>query len=324
MKCVLLAALVGVFAAGWVPDCLAAHDSIPPVPRKLWTRAAVCGTVTNFAYSVTRDGVAFEKPAKVYLPHGYDAPGNTQRYNVLYLMHGGGDNTSSFLLTPHGWLRLCDVLDHMIADKTIEPLLVVAPTFYDGENKKGAGDFKDATARTMEFHRELRTALIPRVEAAYRTYYRELALSAPGKTDENINQTRAHRAFGGFSMGALTTWYQLIRDVAAVKYYIPLSGDIWHFTDGKRDDFTTTAKWVDSELEKSPYRNDFKVFAYTGTNDIAGEPERKIVEALAESAPVFRYQRPDANLFFAMREKGAHFYGDVNQYLYFALPRLWK
>ena len=301
------------------------HASIPPVPRKLWSPAAKQGKIETFDYTVTRGGETWTKQARVYVPAGYDAADGHRRYNVLYLIHGGGDNEKSFLEPPAGWLRLRDLLDHMIADGEIEPVLVVTPTFYDGDAKKGGNSFQRATELTMNFNQELRTALIPRVESAYNTYYKDLAAATPDDVNGAIDKTRAHRAFGGFSMGALCTWYQLIRDCAAVKYYIPLSGDIWHFgPDAQRTDFVQTAKWVNEELEKSPYRNDFKVFGYTGTDDIAGTPQRQIVEALAAHAPVFRYGTADANLFFALREKGKHFYGDVNQYLYFALPRLWK
>ena len=74
------------------------------------------------------------------------------------------------------------------------------------------------------------------------------------------------------------------------------------------------------------------MYGYTGTNDVAGNPQKNVTEALHKYAPVFRYDtgaaqgrpRQDANLRFSMRQGGQHFYGDINQYLYFALPLLWK
>ena len=297
--------------------------NIPAVPQKLWSKAEKQGKIEVFSYEVKRGDVTWKKNARVYLPYGYKANDKKKHYNVLYLMHGGGDNSLSFLTPPQDWLRLWDVLDHMIADKQIEPLIVVTPTFYDDDENIGANSMQSATEQTMNFHKELRNFLIPTVENAYNTYYKKAAAKS-ASTDKNINATRQHRAFGGFSMGALTTWYQLIGDCAAVKYYIPLSGDIWHFSaDGKRDSYKEVALWVNSELEKSPYKNDFKVLGYTGTDDLAGTPQRNIVAALNAFAPVFRFNKPDANLFFSMREGGRHFYGDVNQYLYFALPLLW-
>ncbi len=296
---------------------------IPTIPQKMWTKAEKQGTVEVFNYEVKRDGKTLKKRARVYLPYGYDAKNKDKQYDVLYLMHGGGDNTTSFLTPPKDWLRLWDVLDHMIQDHQIAPLIVVTPTFYDDDENIGANGMNDATQRTMDFHKELREFLIPTVENKYNTYF--LLHKKMKNVNDRINVTRTHRAFGGFSMGALTTWYQLIFDCAAVKYYIPLSGDIWHFSaDGKRDSYKQVAEWVNSEIEKSSYKNAFNVFGYTGTDDIAGTPQRNIVAALNAYAPVFRYNKPDANLFFSMRQGGKHFYGDVNQYLYFALPLLWK
>ncbi len=296
---------------------------IPAIPQKMWTKAEKQGTVEVFNYEVKRDGKTLKKRARVYLPYGYDAKNKDKQYDVLYLMHGGGDNTTSFLTPPKDWLRLWDVLDHMIQDRQISPLIVVCPTFYDDDENIGANSMNDATQRTMNFHNELREFLIPAVENKYNTYF--LLHKKIKNVNDRINVTRTHRAFGGFSMGALTTWYQLIFDCAAVKYYIPLSGDIWHFSaDGKRDSYKQVAEWVNSEIEKTSYKNAFKVFGYTGTKDLAGNPQRNIVAALNAYAPVFRYNKPDANLFFSMREGGQHFYGDVNQYLYFALPLLWK
>lgn len=294
------------------------HADIPSIPQKMWSKAEKQGTVEVFNYEVKRGDITLKKHARVYLPYDYKAKNKKQKYNVLYLMHGGGDNSTSFLTPPKDWLRLWDVLDHMIQDGQIEPLIVVTPTFYDDDENIGANAMQDAINATMNYHKELRNFLIPAVETAYNTYYNK-------KDKEAVNNSRQHRAFGGFSMGALTTWYQLIGDCAAVKYYIPLSGDIWHFSaDGKRDSYKEVAQWVNAEVEKSPYKNDFKVFGYTGTKDLAGNPQRNIVAALNAYAPVFRFNKPDANLFFSMREGGQHFYGDVNQYLYFALPLLWK
>lgn len=304
-------------------------DNIPAVPQKLWTKAKNQGTVEVFNYDAKRaDGTSIKKHARVYLPYGYKADDKKHKYNVLYLMHGGGDNSASFLTPPKDWCRLWDVLDHMIQDKQIEPLIVVTPTFYDDDENIGENSMQNAIQATMNYHKELRQYLIPTVEKAYNTYfnaYTDNTNTSAAAVNSTINNTRKHRAFGGFSMGALTTWYQLIGDCAAVKYYIPLSGDIWHFSeDGKRDSYKEVALWVNAELEKSAYKNDFMVFGYTGTKDLAGTPQRNIVASLNAFAPVFRYKKENANLFFSMREEGQHFYGDVNQYLYFALPLLWK
>ena len=200
----------------------------------------------------------------------------------------------------------------------MRPILVVCPTFYDDDQNIGANRMEDATAMTREFHTELQNDLIPVVETKYNTYLK-------GTDSLAVTRSRDHRAFGGFSMGALTTWYQLAYGVNAVRTFIPLSGDIWVYdAQGKKQDARTSAEWVNGMLEKSPFAHDFQVYGYTGTKDIAGNPMKAVVEALGQYAPLFRYRTPDANLYFAMRENGEHFYGHINEYLYLALPVIFK
>lgn len=55
----------------------------------------------------------------VYLPPGYDGSGQT-RYPSAYLLHGRGD-------TQAAWQQMAPVLDEMIADGTVPPMIVVMP-----------------------------------------------------------------------------------------------------------------------------------------------------------------------------------------------------
>ena len=58
----------------------------------------------------------------VYLPPGYDAA-SRQRYPVLYLLHGGGDDDS-------GWSsigRAGFILDNLVAAKQAVPMVIVMP-----------------------------------------------------------------------------------------------------------------------------------------------------------------------------------------------------
>ena len=51
------------------------------------------GVVTTLTYQdATYGSVAFQ----IYTPPGYFSPGNTQRYPVLYFLHGSGDNETAF------------------------------------------------------------------------------------------------------------------------------------------------------------------------------------------------------------------------------------
>ena len=62
--------------------------------------------------------------------------------------------------------------------------------------------------------------LIPLVESRYRTYTQQTDL-------EGLQASRNHRAIGGFSMGAVTTWYALEYTLDYFKYFLPISSDGW-------------------------------------------------------------------------------------------------
>ena len=291
-------------------------DDVPPLPAAVREPAAQQGTVETFSYLARRDARTFSKHAHVYLPHGYDARDRRTRYDVVYLMHGGGDNSTSFFSDPRSPLPLTQVLDHLIATGQMDPVIVVTPTFYDDDQHIGANRMDDAVALTRRFHQELLHDLIPAVERHYRTH-----LTAPDSA--SIVATRQHRAFGGFSMGALCTWYQLAYGSDVVSRFLPLSGDCWVYDEqGTKQDAYAAAAWLSQQLLRAPYGRDIAVHAYSGTEDIAGTPERDLVHALDGTAP-FRYHQPDANLHFAMKQGGVHYYGDINEYLYHALPLLW-
>lgn len=307
-------------------DFDASIGDIRPIPDHIYLPAEKQGKIETFTYTATRGSEKISKKARVYVPFGYNPKDKKRKYNVLYLIHGGGDNTLSFLAPPSDWLPLKNVLDHLIAEGKMDPILVVTPTFYeDDENIKHSG-MMDAVKKTEDFHSEFHNDLIPAVEKAYNTFL-------SGTDSESISASRQHRAFGGFSMGALTTWYQLAYGNEDVKYYLPLSGDCWVYdAAGNKKSAEYAADWLNEMVGKSRYKDDFQILGYSGTKDIAGNPQRDLVRALDAHAPLFRYEPGGAldsidwnrNLRFAMKTDGEHYYGDINRYLYYALPLLFQ
>lgn len=83
------------------------------------------------------------------------------------------------------------MLDHRIENGDIPPLIVVCATF-DAQNR--AQSFSRSVEELSVFHRDLRENLIPFVESRYRT-------DAQDVTEAGLRASRAHRAFGGFSLG---------------------------------------------------------------------------------------------------------------------------
>jgi enterochelin esterase-like enzyme len=116
-----LTALTGLAAlnayVGYIPTLPALFGHLPA------TRGRTGSQVLRLSIGAPALDVP-ASPAYVYLPPGYDNPANaTRRYLVVYLLHGwpGG---------PLDWFRAVptqQLMDAMLADHLIQPMLVVAP-----------------------------------------------------------------------------------------------------------------------------------------------------------------------------------------------------
>jgi enterochelin esterase family protein len=148
-----------------------------PVPhgqiRQVWYRSGTLDT---------------QRRMHVYTPPGYDA--TSDKYPVLYLLHGGGDEDS-------GWStvgRAGFILDNLIAERKAKPMVIVmpngslprpanAPTVTPGQQPSPAAIAAFA-AWQNRFTDELMKEVIPVVEKEFR--------AANG---------RENRAIAGLSMG---------------------------------------------------------------------------------------------------------------------------
>ena len=119
------------------------------MPEKMLKECAKKGTVERFEYDTFTYDEDQNKPlhkgAWVYLPCGYD---NSSRYNILYLLHGGG-------VTEDWWFKMfpdtVTILDNMIADGICDPCIIVTPSYYREGNLE-----ENAEYVTEHFHMELR------------------------------------------------------------------------------------------------------------------------------------------------------------------------
>jgi enterochelin esterase family protein len=123
----------------------------------------------------------------VYTPPGYEA-GGTEKYPVLYLLHGAADSDDSW--TSVG--RANFILDNLIAAKKARPMIVVMPMGHtgpfsftapppprpDGKPSIGAEGFEDDFVKDIW----------PYIESHYR-----------------VQADQAHRAIAGLSMGGAQT-----------------------------------------------------------------------------------------------------------------------
>ena len=128
----------------------------------------------------------------IYTPPGYDNSTN-EKYPVLYLLHGGGEDE-------RGWAtqgKTDLILDNLIAEKKAKPMLIV---MIDGNmGTGGLAGFNENVLRSFE--NELKQAVIPFVEKNFRT-----------ETDAR------NRALAGLSMGGLQTLYAGIKNTNMFAY----------------------------------------------------------------------------------------------------------
>lgn len=268
------------------------------------------GSIESLEYTAANFNNGWDtKKLNVYLPYGYNQSDKTKKYNVLYLMHGGGENENLLFGGPGQNKELKKIIDNMIAKGDIDPLIVVTPTFYGGKNDP---EF---------FHEELMTKIVPLVETKYNTYAGSASIS-------DLKASREHRAFGGFSMGAVTTWYTYINCLDYFKYYVPLSGDSWVM--GQSAGGTKakeTAEYLAKVAKDSGYKpQDYYVFAATGDLDIAYPNLKPQIDAMKQFKDTFIYSSDlnKGNFYFIVADGGTHAWSWVNQYIYDILPDLFS
>ncbi len=146
---------------------------------------------------------AIIKKCNIYLPAGYDKNDNTKKYDVLYLLHGVGGDRFEWLSGSgemDGNYVICNILDNLIANGDIEPLIVVFPegrSTYDWTDRSFTTDGTNILG-FYYFDYELRYDLIPFIESEYHTY-----ADVKDCSKEGIAYNRLHRAIGGLSMGGM-------------------------------------------------------------------------------------------------------------------------
>ena len=197
------AAILAAFLGFWKMRYEAAHNADGQARDELWAvpekydgaEPEQTGTVEEVVYETkayATDERTVTKTAYVYLPYGYS---REKEYNILYLMHGTGDDEKYWLKTnPYNKT----MLDNLIASGDIQPLIVVTPTFYVEDD---CAD--DLDQLTYSFAKELRNDLMPESESSYST-------SAKSADDAGFSESRDHRAFAGLSRGAVTMYHSVL------------------------------------------------------------------------------------------------------------------
>ncbi len=185
-----------------VPEAGATYYSAQDVPhgqvREIWYDSKVTGTWRH---------------ALVYTPPGYDVK-TSERYPVLYLQHGGGEDESGWTKQGHANF----ILDNLIAAGAAKPMILVMAYGYARRAGVPAPDLTGKPFGSPEmmqamremaaaFEDDLTQALIPCIDSTFRTI-----------------ADRDHRAMAGLSMGGMQTFQVTFNHLELFSYIGGFSG----------------------------------------------------------------------------------------------------
>jgi enterochelin esterase-like enzyme len=152
-------------------------SAAPPAGFDVYQSNIPHGAVTTITYHSNTTNT--DRKAMIYTPPGYSA---SQKYNVLYLLHGiGGDHTEWY----NGG-RPDIILDNLYAQNKLAPMIVVMPNGRAMADDRPTGDIyaADKVAAFENFQYDLTKDLIPYIESHY-----------------PVLTGRENRAIAGLSMG---------------------------------------------------------------------------------------------------------------------------
>ncbi len=275
------------------------------VPEAYHTEATQQGRVVRMDYEsedYVRNGRTITKTAYVYTPYGYDENDTGTKYNIVYLMHGwGGHAGEYFEYTPTK-----NMFDHLIENGDIPPVIIVSATFY---NENSSTDFSSSIDEFRQFHRDFEDHLMPAVEGRFHTY-------AASTSAEDLKASRDHRAFGGFSLGSVTTWLQFCYDYDYIRWFLPMSGSCWYYGTYGDFQFEKNVDFIE-QLVKDNRLDERGYFIYyaVGTEDAVKSQSINMAKEML-TREIFT---PDHYVFY-QKEGGYHDFNAVQEYLYNALP----
>lgn len=216
--------------------------------------AAKSSRIETVDYTTIYQGKTYHKQAYVYLPENYN---KNQNYNILYLTHGYSMGAQDLLNK-----NIVNQLNYNIRNGQIKPQIIVSVTYYPSRSFVPDNYEKDVTLNRYFAKVELQKYLMPAIEGRYNTY-------ASTNTTKGYIDSRKHRAFGGFSMGAITTWFVLEYDLKYFSEFVPMAGDSWTVeNDGGGIAPKATAQKLAKAITKQEYKeNDFSIYASVGSDD---------------------------------------------------------
>ena len=259
------------------------------------------------------DNHPMEKYLVVYTPYGYDS---NKEYDIMYLTHGHTGGATTWLGSPTDSHPMKHVLDHLIEDGKVRPMIVVSMTYYDDNKDEETTDYDSKILNA--FGKELRNDIIPTIEAKYSTY-------AKSNSPEDLKASRDHRIMGGFSMGGVTTCLQMLESMDYFRFYMPVSGTLYWSTDG-RSSSSNPGQRLEEAIKAQGYtKDDFYVYMSTGSVDFAKSTCDRQFSSMKERTDMFtagRAGEEGVNLSYGVGTDDGHNAHGRETATYNALPQI--
>lgn len=236
----------------------------------------------RYTTKVIRGLTADQETYMVYTPPGYDARA-ANPYPVLYLLHGWSNTEATWTAT----LQAHYILDNLLAEGKIKPMVVVMPLGYGDMAFMEAWDVWRQGPRiesnTALFQQALLSEIVPRVEAEYR-----------------VGKDRGQRAITGLSMGGLESLSIGLSNTGTFAWVGGFSAAVHAMTYPNPIPALTPAIAKTANLKL--------LWIACGTEDGLIEPNRKLAAALkAEGLPVTEIETPGAHVSMVWRDNLVHF-----------------
>lgn len=270
------------------------------------------GTVERLHYTtdVYEDGVTYEKYCTVYLPYGYDPEDLETKYNVLYWQHGSGGHPNELWDHQVMGQNAKNMIDNMFDEdhRLMDPCIIICPTYYVGFDESDFKVFKPENAgdgrendMLPNYYKEVVQDLIPQIESRYNVYCEDFS-------EEGIKSSRDHRAWAGFSRGAVETWNLLNRDFEYFRYWFPMSAGV--MPEGVSADeleekgFTReeTVAYVREPFEKNPELPFFLMMTFEWPDMSKGFSNAELLQDLYAQTDLFSYglDPEENNMYFTV------------------------
>ncbi len=255
------------------PSPIAIEEDDNPIPEAmaglLDTASSLHGSIDTLTYEQSYEGTTYTKQAYVYVPASY---ASNKPANVLYLTHGWWGNAAGLAS------GVAPVVDELETAGTAAPTLVVFATYYP-DRSFATDDYEEDYALNRFFATTEIDTLIDTVESRYTTFAR-------GDTsDESLRASRRHRAFGGFSMGATTTWDVFTLRPQYFYGYMPMAGESWIGREEDADEERIGQLVTDGALRAGYGPSDFRILASVGSEDPALWDMTPQIDELREDYP---------------------------------------